>query len=206
MRSSDNNAGRLIGGLFLIGIGVLALFGNILNFDTWHYLWPFFIIAFGLAFFVGMFIGGKSVGGLAIPGTLFTMTGLLLLFQNTFGFWESWAYAWALIAPGGVGIGLLIFARWSDKPELIRPGRILILIGLLIFIIGGALFEFSFGILSFTHGGAYLGPLVLILIGVLLLLGRGFSWLVGPEYKPSTSSIPTPPAVATPPPSASQER
>ncbi len=188
MNSNErNNSGRLIGGTILIGIGVLALLGNMFQFDVWHYLWPFFIIGFGLAFFAGMWAGGKATGGLAIPGTIFTLTGLLLLFQNTFNHFDSWAYAWALVAPTGVGIGLLIFSWWSDKAELVRPGRILIMIGLILFLIGGFFYEFSVGIFAFTHAGNVLGPLLLILIGVVLLLSRGFFWMIFPSQKPATN-------------------
>ncbi len=180
MNTSGNNGGRLVGGLILIGIGLVALLGNLFRFDVWHYLWPLFIIAFGIAFFAGMLAGGKSAGGLAIPGSIFCALGVLMFLQNVFDHWESWAYAWALVAPAGVGIGLLIFSRWSDKPELVRPGRILITIGLLIFIVGGLFFELSVGLFSFTHAGNVVGPLLLILIGVLILFGRTFSWLFWP--------------------------
>ncbi len=166
------SGGQVIGGLILISIGILALFGNLLRFDVWHYLWPFFIIGFGLAFFAGMFAGGKSAGPLAIPGSLFVTLGLLFFFQTIFNYFASWAYAWALVAPASVGVGMLIFARWSDKAELVAPGRILITIGLLIFLVGGLLYETSVGLLGFARFGNVVWPILLILLGVVILFGR----------------------------------
>ncbi len=195
MDNSGSKSGRMIGGIILIGIGVLALLGSMFTFDVWHYIWPFFIIGFGLAFFAGMVAGGKSTGALAIPGTIFTITGLLLFWQNVFNYYQSWAYAWALVAPMGVGIGLFIFSRWSDKPELLQPARVLVTIGLILFIVGGAFFELTAGILSFTRAGNIVGPLLLIGLGILLLFGRGLSWLFG-----------TRPAATNPPAAKSQER
>ncbi|MGB8646309.1 MAG: DUF5668 domain-containing protein [Anaerolineae bacterium] len=181
MNTSGNTAGRLAGGTALIGLGVLALLANLFRFDIWHYIWPLFIIAFGLAFFAGMLAGGKPAGGLAIPGSIFCALGFLMLLQNTFDYWASWAYAWALVAPAGVGVGMLIFSRWSDKPELERPGRILVTIGLILFAVGAVFFELSVGALSFTHAGNIAGPVLLILLGILILFGRSFAWFTGPR-------------------------
>lgn len=174
------SAGTAVGGLLLIGLGVLFLLGQFVRFDIWHYLWPFFIVGFGLLFFAGMIAGGKEAGALAIPGSLFTMLGLLFLYQNTLNHWASWAYAWALLAPTSVGIGLMIYGRWSDKPGLYQPGWLLTIIGLAIFLLMGAFFELLVGIAGFASPGRVLWPVVLILVGVLLLVGRGFRWLTPP--------------------------
>jgi LiaI-LiaF-like transmembrane region len=195
MTYKTSSIGTAIGGLLLIGLGVLFLLGQFVRFDIWHYLWPFFVIGFGLMFFVGMIAGGKEAGGLAIPGSLFTMLGLLFLYQNAFNHWASWAYAWALLAPTSVGIGLMIFGRWSDKPGLYQPGWLLMIIGLTIFLALGAFFELLAGIAGFASPGRVLWPLVLILVGVLLLLGRGFHWLMPPfAPRPDAASLEQRPA------------
>lgn len=54
-----------------------------------------------------MLAGGRSAAGLTIPGSIITTIGLLLLYQETFDHFESWAYAWALI-PTAVGVGIVI--------------------------------------------------------------------------------------------------
>ena len=62
--SIKRNSGALVGGLILIVLGLLALFGQIFRgFQFWSYLWPVIIIAFGGLFFVGMFAGSKSAAG-----------------------------------------------------------------------------------------------------------------------------------------------
>jgi hypothetical protein len=183
------SVGTVIGGLLLIGLGVVFLLGQFVRIDIWHYLWPFFIVGFGLLFFAGMISGGKEAGALAIPGSLFTMLGLVFLYQNTFNYWASWAYAWALLAPTSVGIGLLIFGRWSDKPGLYQPGWLLMVIGLTIFLAMGAFFELLVGIAGFASPSRILWPLVLILVGVLLLFGRGFRILT-PPFAPRPGPAP----------------
>ena len=96
--SSKRNTGSLVGGSLLIIFGVLALLGKLFqNFNFWNTFWPFFIIGIGLLFFVGMFAGGKSVSGLAIPGIIITTIGLMLFYQNITNHWESWSYGWTVI-------------------------------------------------------------------------------------------------------------
>src|SRR3989304_1989122 len=92
-------------GILLIGMGIVFLIGQFLRFDVWHYIWPFFILAAGGAFFAGMLAGGRSAGGLAVPGSIIVTVGLILLIQNVFDIWGTWAYAWGLII-AGVGGGL----------------------------------------------------------------------------------------------------
>jgi hypothetical protein len=162
----------MIGGLLLIMVGVVFLLANMLNWSIFDALWPFFIIAVGGMFFAGMVAGGKPAGALAIPGSILVIVGLIFLGQNMFDRWESWTYVWTLIAPTGVGIGLLIFSWWSDKPNLKRPGYILIAIGLTLFIVFGAFFEVLFGLTGLADTSMLFWPIVLIGAGALLLLGR----------------------------------
>lgn len=162
----------LIGGLLLITVGVVFLLANMLNWSIFDALWPFIIIAVGAMFFAGMVAGGKPAGALAIPGSILVILGLIFLGQSMFDRWESWTYVWTLIAPTGVGIGLLIFSWWSDKPNLKRPGYILIVIGLTLFIVFGAFFEVLFGVTGFTDTSMLFWPIVLIGAGALLLLSR----------------------------------
>ena len=75
--SSKRNIGSLVGGSLLIFFGILALVGKVFQtFNFWEILWPFFIIGIGALFFVGMFAGGRSVSGLAIPGSIITTSAL----------------------------------------------------------------------------------------------------------------------------------
>ena len=108
------NVGALAIGLGLIALGVLFLLGAVFQINVWGALWPFFIIVPGLLFFVAMVSIGKPGAPLAVPGSIVTTVGLILFFQNVTGLWATWAYAWALIFPTAVGIGVAIAGLWSD--------------------------------------------------------------------------------------------
>ncbi len=116
------NFGALAVGLGLIILGVLFLLGAIFRVDVWGALWPFFIIVPGLLFFVAMVSIGRPGAPLAVPGSIITTVGLILFFQNVTGLWSTWAYAWALIFPTSVGIGIAIAGLWSDDTRALRGG------------------------------------------------------------------------------------
>jgi len=170
MIDQRNRSGAVLG-VILVGMGVLALFGQFINFDIGHFLWPFLVIAFGGLFFVGMVAGGRSSGGLAIPGSIIMMIGLILLFQNTFGYWETWSYAWTLILTA-VGIGIVIHGYWSGMEDLKRKGWRLVRLGLLFFLIFGAFFELVLGFARGNLAAQILWPLALIGVGLYLFVSR----------------------------------
>jgi len=170
--SSQRNTGSLVGGSLLIIFGILALFGKIFqNFDFWGTFWPFFIIGVGLLFFVGMFAGGRSVSGLAIPGTIITTIGLMLFYQNITNHWESWSYGWTVILMS-VGVGIFIMGIWGQNNTQRAAGLRVLRIGLIMFVIFGAFFE-----LIFTSGMPFglrsiIFPAALILLGLYLVFMR----------------------------------
>jgi hypothetical protein len=168
----------IVWGVILIGLGVLFLLQELLNVDVWHYSWPFLLILPGLLCFAAMVLGGKNSGGLAIPGSILTMVGLLFLYQNTFDRFESWAYAWALIFPTSIGIGRYIEGWWSDRPELRANGIAMVRSGLVLFLILAAFFELVLNLGGFFRGdiARFAFPALLILVGVLLLLSRIVNW------------------------------
>jgi len=85
----NQNRTALVMGIVLIILGVLFLVGQSLDFFQFGDLWPMIIIGIGGAFFLGMILGGKSTGGLAIPGSIISMVGLILLFQEITGWWDT---------------------------------------------------------------------------------------------------------------------
>jgi hypothetical protein len=195
MNRSDTRGGASIGlGVVLVALGALFLLEQFFDFGFGHWLWPFFVLVPGLLFFVGMLLGGKSAGGLAIPGTIVTTIGLLLLYQNTFNHFESWAYAWALI-PLAVGAGMIIQGIWSERPAAVENGRRVAGIGLALFLIGFVFFELVLNIGGF--GGGILAPLLLI-GGGLYLLWRNLAARAAPvaSIRPAgeTAPPPAPPA------------
>jgi uncharacterized membrane protein YoaK (UPF0700 family) len=172
---ANNDANRLANmviGLVLVVLGVLFLLGQLFGINLLQFTWPLFIIVPGLLFFVGMVLGGKKVGGLAIPGSIVTMVGLILLYQNLSNHWESWAYAWALVFPTSVGIGLIINGAWSGQGRIAQEGKRWIKIGIIIFVVGGVFFESIIGI-SGRGVRSIVWPVLLILLGAYLIVMRG---------------------------------
>ena len=102
------------------------------------------------------------------------MVGLILLYQNSFKHWESWAYAWALIFPTALGIGLMIQGMWSGQERPLQVGRRMVTLGIAIFLIGAVFFELVLNISGLGRGivGSVAGPLLLILFGLYLMLRR----------------------------------
>lgn len=160
-------------GLGLVALGALFLCVQIAAFNPWRFLWPFFVILPGALFFLGMALGGKAAGALAIPGSIVTMTGLILLYQSVTGHWQSWAYAWSLVFPSSVGLGLFFQGIWSGDDRVAREGIKLVKAGAAIFLAAGAFFEIILNISGFRSGiGGILWPALLILAGIVLLVGR----------------------------------
>ena len=204
MNNTMRLTGSSLGGLFLVGLGILFLIGQFLGVSVWTYLWPFFIIGFGLLFFAAMLAAGRDndAGALAIPGSMFVMLGLIFLYQTIFNHWASWAYVWSLLAPTSIGIGLMIYSWWSNRPALRQPGLILITIGLILFVVLGGFFELVIGFAGIQTPGRILWPIMLILLGVFLLVGRGFRsfvWAQSAAPVSAPSAVDVTPRVETTP-------
>ncbi|MEA2634786.1 MAG: hypothetical protein QOH92_1553, partial [Chloroflexota bacterium] len=121
-------------GVVLVVVGAFYLIVQVAGIDLSVFGWPLIVIIAGLTLLV---VGFASLGtGAAIPGGILTLVGLVLAYQNSTGHWTSWAYAWALVAPGGVGLGLFLQGIRERNTGLIRQGRSLMFIALLIFMVG----------------------------------------------------------------------
>lgn len=187
MFTNRSNPGSLIAGIALIVVGLLALAGQIFRgFDFWGAIWPFFIIGAGALFFVGMFSGGKSAAGLAIPGSILVAIGGMLFLQNLFDHWESWAYGWTVILMA-VGVGIYIMGRYTENPGQRASGLSLLKVGAVLFVIFAGFFEMLFNSFSFSR---FLFPAALILFGAYLILGRSRS-LNKPQDTPPAEVIET---------------
>jgi len=165
---------NVVVGMVLVGLGLIFLVAQLFNVNVMHFTWPFFIIVPGLLFFVGMMLGGKCAGGLAIPGSIITTTGLILLYQNTFNHWQSWAYAWALIFPTSVGFGIMTMGAWGDQPSAYWHGKRMVGWGIAIFAAGMVFFEFMLNISGLGDSliGKVAGPAILIALGLYLIARR----------------------------------
>ena len=157
-------------GVVLVVIGLFFLIVRVLDVDLSRYGWPLFIIIPGLTLIV---VGFVSLGtGALIPGGIITMTGLILAYQNSTGDWPSWAYAWPLVAPGGVGLGMYLQGLRTRDVQTLKQGRTLMFIAALIFMIGFVIFETILNISGIDYGwfGKAALPALLIVIGAILLM------------------------------------
>ena len=156
-------------GVVLVVVGIFALGVVALPVDVSQY-WPLFIIVPGLTLLVVGFFGGGAPA--SVPGGIVTMLGLVLAYQNSTQDWPSWAFVWALIVPGGIGLGLYLQALRDRDPVMHRRGWTLIFVAFMIFLIGFVLFESILGISATDYGifGKAALPALLIVIGIILLV------------------------------------
>jgi hypothetical protein len=156
-------------GIVLVVVGLFALLVAFAGVDLTTYGWPLFVIVPGLTLLVVGFVGVGQ--GASIPGGVVTMLGLLLAYQSSTGDWATWTFAWALVAPFGVGLGMYLQALRERDAGSLRTGRTLMFIGLVIFMIGFVLFESILGLSGKDYGlfGKAALPLLLIVIGFILL-------------------------------------
>ena len=163
----------VVGGLLIL-IGAILLIGQFVRIDIGHFGWPFFIIAPGvLLLFVALTARGPAGEGLAIAGSIITVTGLILLYQNVTDHFESWAYAWALI-PAAVGIGMQVYGWAAGRPGNIRVGTRLLGASLVVFFLGLLFFEGVIGIggYQFDQTAGVLVGAAIIGLGALMLIGN----------------------------------
>jgi hypothetical protein len=170
---SSSNQAATVGGIVLVGLGVVFLAQQAIGFDLGHFGWPVFVLLPGIALLAAFALGPRGAAGLAVPGCVVTTIGMILAVQNTFGLWQTWAYAWGLIV-AAVGVGLRLQGERLDQPRAVTTGTRLLEGGLLAFLVFGVFFEF---ILDLSHfgGGVFrtsVGPALLILAGLYLLLRR----------------------------------
>jgi len=162
----------LVGGLILVIVGTLFLVGRVLDITLGANAWPLWIIVPGLAMLTGsLLIPPRGGVGLAIPGAIVTMVGLVLWVQESYDLYETWAYAWALIAPTGPGLGMLIYGLARGDRELIGDGLRLALIGLGLFLGFALFFEGAIGLSGERFAGLDdVLPFAVIGLGALLVV------------------------------------
>lgn len=161
-------------GVVLIVVGCIFYAQHFLGFNPWRWGWPFAIIVPGALFLTAAIFGGRSTTGLAIPGAIISTVGTILLVQNTFHTWQTWAYAWALVVPTSIGVGIWLHGWLSDRENVQRTGRAMATIGLALFLGFAVFFELVVnlsGVLDRSARGPAIA-VVLILAGTFLLLRR----------------------------------
>jgi hypothetical protein len=170
------NRGALYVGLLLVALGAVFLLAQTTGWLGlgWR-LWPLLLVLGGAAFLLPLLVWPdkrQELAGLAVPGVILSGNGLLMLYQSLTGRWESWSYAWAL-EPIFVALGLLALYLLTNRPRgLLVATTIVGGIGLVLFVIFSTAFG---GIMRFV------GPLLLIAVGLLVLLG-GLKGQFGKHY------------------------
>jgi hypothetical protein len=163
---TQGSSGAALGALLVIaGIVFLAL--RFAPVDVSQFGWPLFVVLTGLTFLIAGLVARPAVG-LVVPGSIVTMVGVILAFQNAFGLWASWSYAWALVFPTSVGIGIAIMGVVRKDPKQVEAGTWTAFVGLCLFAVFALFFE---GMLRVAFGPAasIVFPLFLVALGFALL-------------------------------------
>jgi hypothetical protein len=160
-------------GIILILIGGIFLAQHFLGFNPWRWLWPYFIVTPGVLFLIAALAFARGASGLAIPGSIITTLGMILLVQNTFDVWRTWAYVWPLVVPTSIGVGIWLHGMLSGQPRAQRTGRVMATVGLWLFLGFAALFEGLVHI-SGDVSRAVLGPAIgaALIVGGLFLINQ----------------------------------
>ena len=170
-RPDPARRGTIVLGLALVVLGALALLGRVVQIDLLGLGWPIFVLVPGIVLFVaGLAVGGRAGLGLAIPGGVVSMIGAVLAFQSATGLWSTWAYAWALVAPGGVGLAFVLYGLLTGQPDLVRGGTPILLLGLGLFIGFGLFFEGMLHLSGIAANADLLFATALVALGVLVVL------------------------------------
>jgi hypothetical protein len=158
-------------GVVFIVLGIFALAVAVSGIDLGTSGWPLFVIVPGLTLLV---VGFVFVGSVAtVPGAIVTVLGLVLAYSSATDHWLVWFYAWPLVIPGSIGLGLYLQALRDRDDFALRTGRAMIGVGVILFLIGFVLLESIFhisGADAFGPVGQAALPVLLILVGVILLV------------------------------------
>ena len=165
------NRGGVVLGVALIAIGGLLLIDRLADRDLTRIGWPLFIIVPGILLLAwGLSMTGREGVGLAVGGGIATVVGSILAVQNATGLWATWAYAWALVGPGGTGIGLIAYGLTHRDQGLVSNGLRSLGSGLALFVAFGLFFEGVIGLSGPPFLNTEAGPYIIVVVGVVLLL------------------------------------
>jgi hypothetical protein len=174
--------GGLILGFVLILLGGAALLVQVGGLSIG---WPIWIIVPGVALVLGaVAVGGTGGSGMATAGGIVTMVGVVLAVQEAADLYQTWAYAWALVAPGGVGVGLTVYGLLARRSDDLRAGLTTLFVGIVIFLVGFLFFEGVLGLSGdrFAEVTEVAVPLLLVCLGALVIIG---AFVPGPWRRPA---------------------
>ena len=169
----DRRRGISVVGVLLVLLGLFFLASEQFGADLGGFGWPVFVIAPGVFLLVvGLAIPHEGGLGAAIPGGILTSVGLVLAIQYATGAYGSWAYCWAVVAPGSVGVTLALFGLLHGKRDLLDAGLRTAATGLGLFVGFGLFFENILGLddsqsTSVLHDAF---PLMAVGLGVVIVV------------------------------------
>jgi hypothetical protein len=171
-------AGTAVLGLVLIAAGIVFLVGRLVDIPWGGEIWPLYIIGAGVLL-AAFGLAQPANAGLTVGGSIVAVVGLVLFYQEWADHYESWAYAWPLVAPGGSGLGMLLHGIRHGSGKVARAGFWQIVTALGIFVVGFIFFEGIIGLSGDRWNlPQWVLPAVIIGLGVLILVravsaGRG---------------------------------
>lgn len=179
MENTSRRNSAVIGTLIL-GLGLVLLLGQLFSFNVfnlfqnWDLPYPVYILALGVILIVIGLLGRQNWLGFTIVGSIVAVSGALLAFQDATQDYQTWAYLWALVFPGSIGVALTLHGISTQDNQRLRAGLRTIGVALVLTLIGWSFFEGVIDLSGYhldriTH---FAGPLLLILIGGWLVLGR----------------------------------
>ncbi|MCC6605091.1 MAG: hypothetical protein IT327_17930 [Anaerolineae bacterium] len=154
-----------ISGLFLVGLGLILLMGQFVQFDLPESLGLLIVPALGAMFLVWGSLTRN--GGLVIPGGILSGVGWgAYAIEGPFAIWQGDSEGGVFLIFLGLGFALitLVTAVFTDKTHwwALIPGSIIAFVGVSI-LFGGAFMT----LLTFV---GKLWPVILILLGISLLV------------------------------------
>ena len=103
-------------GILLIGMGVVILLLRLIGIQLPANSWPYLVLAPGILLLIyALYNGDQSGEVLAVISAVVIGAALILLYQTHTGHWESWTYAWTLVAFVFVGAVLQQPASFLTK-------------------------------------------------------------------------------------------
>ncbi|WP_078381281.1 LiaI-LiaF-like domain-containing protein [Sutcliffiella halmapala] len=155
--------GKVFSGLLLIFMGIVFLLQTLGVFViSWGHFWPLFILVPGIIFHLSFFLSGaqKSMAGLLVPGGILVIIGLLFFFEIA----TSWSYSHATWPIYLFAVAFGLFELWffgTREVGLLIPVLILTVLGVFFIIEQFIAFPIQ-----------HLWPLILIVVGLYLLIGK----------------------------------
>lgn len=167
---NTNNRSAIAGGILLVLLGIY-LFARQVIVIPWPAIgWPFILVGVGLAFYIGMLLGGRSTSGLAIPATILTGLGLIFFWDQYLRLPFEWSYGWTFILIF-IGLGIFINGLAAGELETRKSGLRVMGIGAVLLLVFGAFMGLFDSLLEAFNFSPNLVPAGLFFLLGLIVIG-----------------------------------